>query len=165
MLSEKMASSLSRQMNREMYSGYLYMGMASYAASIGLKGFENWFIAQCKEELEHAKKFYDYLIENGARVIMEDIEKPPQEFTSGLDIFEKTLEHEKKVTGLIHDLVNMAKGEGDSDTEKFLAWFVSEQKEEEATPARIIKSIRDGITKDEKSGYDTVDAQLSKRKG
>ncbi|MBN1871007.1 MAG: ferritin [Candidatus Omnitrophica bacterium] len=165
MLSEKMAKGLSRQMNREAFSAYLYMGMASYAASIGLSGFENWFVAQAKEELQHAKKFYDYLIKNGVRVIMEDIEKPPQEFSSGLDVFEKTFRHEKKVTSLIHDLVNLAKQERDTQTEKFLGWFVSEQKEEEATPARIIEDIKKAISGDEKSGYTAIDTELSRRKG
>ena len=165
MLSKKLQDNLSRQMNRELYSGYLYLGMASYAASIGLKGFEGWFIAQAKEEGLHAKKIYDYLIEKGFRVIMEDIERPPQEFSSGLDIFEKTLEHEKKVTGLILKLVELAKSLGDKETEKFLEWFVVEQKEEEMTPARIIDNIKDELSKDLKSGYSVINSQLSKRKG
>jgi ferritin len=164
MISEKMVKGLTRQMNRELYSAYLYFGMASYAALIGLKGFEGWFIAQAKEEQEHARKFYDYINKQGARVILEDIETPPQDFSSGLDLFEKTLEHEKKVTQLIHNLVKQAQEENDKAAEEFLQWFVKEQIEEEATPSRIIQETRNAIGKDGKTGYSDVDAKLAKRK-
>ncbi len=164
MISDKLVKALTRQMNRELYSAYLYFGMASYAASVGLKGFESWFIAQAKEEEQHARKFYDYLIERGARVILEDIEKPPQDFSSGLNLFEKTLAHEKKVTQLIHDLVRMAQGENDKKTEEFLQWFVKEQVEEEATPSRILQNIKSAVEKDEKAGLFTINSELAKRK-
>ncbi len=164
MISENMVKALTRQMNRELYSAYLYFGMASYAASIGLKGFEGWFLAQAKEEEEHALRFYDYIDTRGARVILEDIETPPQDFKSAVEIFEKTLAHEKAVTGLIHDLVKLAVKEGDKETEKFLQWFVNEQVEEEATPSRILKNLKAEVEKDEESGLAAVDSQLAKRK-
>lgn len=163
MLSEKMVRNLTRQMNRELYSAYLYLGMAAYAASMGLKGIENWFLVQAKEEQEHARKFYDYINKQGARVILEDIERPPQNFSSVLDLFEKTLEHEKKVTQLIHDLVKQAKEEGDRETERFLQWFVKEQFGEEANPSKILKDLKSSIAKDEKTGLSAVDSKLAKR--
>ena len=138
--------------------------MASYAASIGLKGFESWFIAQAKEEEQHARKFYDYLIGRGTRVILEDIEKPPQDFSSAVDLFEKTLAHEKKVTQLIHDLVDMAQEENGKETEKFLQWFVKEQVEEEATPSRILQNIKGAVKKDKKMGLFTINSELAKRR-
>ena len=46
MLSEKMAEALNKQVNKEMYSAYLYMSMSAYSAYIGLKGFANWFMVQ-----------------------------------------------------------------------------------------------------------------------
>lgn len=163
MISEKMVKSLTRQMNRELYSAYLYLGMAAYAASIGLKGFENWFFIQIKEEQAHARKFYDYINKQGGKVILEDIETPPQKFSSGLDLFEKTLAHEKKVTQLIHDLVKLTQGEGDSETEEFLQWFVKEQAEEEEAPSKIIQDIKSFIGKDEKTGLSKADSELAKR--
>ena len=162
MLSEDLAKKLSYQLNREIYSGYLYLGMASYADSIGLKGFANWFKHQFDEEYEHAMKFYDYLQSKDVRVMMEDIETPPQEFTSASELFEKTLAHEKVVSKLINDLVDVAKAENDTDTQKFLDWFVKEQIEEEATPAGIIKKI-DEVGRDEE-GLAKVDILLLNRK-
>ena len=164
MISEKMVKAITRQMNRELYSAYLYFGMAAYAASIGLKGFERWFISQAKEEQEHTLRFYDYVNSRGSRVYLQDIETPPQDFNSAVDIFEKTLAHEKVVTGLIHDLVKLAQAEGDKDTEVFLDWFVKEQVEEETTPARILNALKAEVGKDEKAGLVTIDGQLAKRK-
>ncbi len=161
-LSDKMVKALTRQMNREIYSGYLYLGMAAYADSIGLKGFANWFKGQFKEELEHGMRFYEYINSQGARVMLEDIEAPPQDFNSGPELFEKTLAHEKAVTNLIHELVNMAIQENDTDTVNFLQWFVKEQVEEEATPANIIKRIeKEGR---DRQGLKRVDEFLGKRK-
>ena len=163
MISEKVVKALTRQMNRELYSAYLYFGMAAYAASIGLKGFENWFLGQVREEQYHARRFYDYICEQGARVILEDIETPPQDFSSAIDMFDRTLVHEKKVTRLIHYLVKLAQEEDDKETEQFLQWFVKEQVEEEATPYRILQNLKREVEKDEKAGPVTVDSKLAKR--
>lgn len=162
MISEGMVKSLTYQINREIYSAYFYFGMSSYAESIGVKGFANWFKKQAKEELEHALKMYEYVAASGNRVIMDAIEQPPQDFTSALDLFERTLAHEKKVTGLIHKLVDQAKQENDKDTETFLQWYVKEQVEEEATPASIIRKIKESGTAEK--ALAEVDAQLEKRK-
>lgn len=162
MLSEKMAKSLSEQLNKEIYSGYFYLGMSAYAASSGLPGFANWFYGQWKEELFHAKKLMDYIIKRKNKLVLLPIEKPPQDFSSGEDLFDKTLDHEKKVSSMIAGLVEMAKGENDRETEDFLRWFVKEQIEEEATPAGILQKIRAG-GKDEKS-LSEIDAQLAGRK-
>lgn len=141
MISRTMLESLSEQMNKEVWSGYFYLSMATYTDSIGLHGIANWFVMQMKEELMHAQKFYDYINEQGQRVILKAIDEPPKDFSSAKELFEKTLAHEKKVTGLIHKLVEQAKKENDKDTEKFLEWFVKEQAEEEATPAKILKKV------------------------
>lgn len=162
MISKKMAEALNEQMIKEIYSGYLYLGMAAYAVSFGLGGFSNWFYGQWKEELFHAKKFFDYITEQGHRVVLTTIDEPPQDFTSGKDLFEKTLAHEKRVTGLIYELVDLARKENDKSTEDFLGWFVKEQIEEEATPAGILDKIKQA-EKDKKEILE-VDSQLAKRK-
>ncbi len=162
MISANLAKRINYQINREIYSGYLYLGMASYADSIGLKGFSNWFKHQFKEELEHADKMYDYLNIQGIRVMMDAIEAPPQDFSCAPELFEKTLAHEKNVTKLINDLVDVAKQESDKETEDFLGWFVKEQMEEEATPASIISRI-DKAGRDAK-GIAKIDKELLNRR-
>ncbi len=162
MISKNLADKISYQINREIYSGYLYLGMASYAHSINLKGFANWFKCQFREELEHADKMYDYLSKKGVRVALDGIEAPPQDFKSGPELFEKTLAHEKAVTKLIQGLFDIAKQENDDETAEFLSWFVKEQIEEEATPASIIKKTDEAGG--DKQAVAKIDAMLLNRK-
>jgi ferritin len=141
MLNKKILEALNEQINKEIYSAYFYLGMSAYAASMEEKGVANWFYQQWKEELFHTKKMFDYVHEKHERVVLKAIDEPPQDFSSIAGLFEKTLKHEKKVTGLINNLMKLAKEENDEDSEKFLAWFVKEQIEEEATPAGILERI------------------------
>ncbi|MEA1940112.1 MAG: ferritin [Candidatus Caldatribacteriota bacterium] len=142
MLNEKMVKSINHQINRELYSAYLYISMASYADAEGLSGFANWYKIQAKEEEFHAEKMYNYVNQQGSRVLLEGIEQPPTEFSSIVDLFEKTLEHEKGVTAMINDLVKLAREENDYATESFLQWYVTEQVEEEASPTEIIQKLK-----------------------
>ena len=142
MLSEKMVMKLNYQINRELYSAYLYLSMASYADSEGLSGFANWFKIQAKEEEYHAEKMYNYVNQQGRRVVLEAIEQPQTDFTSMVGLFEQTLKHEKVVTSLINGLVKLAREENDYATESFLQWYVTEQVEEEANPAEMIQKLK-----------------------
>ncbi|MBU3912419.1 MAG: ferritin [Candidatus Omnitrophica bacterium] len=161
MISTKMTDSINEQINKEIYSGYLYLSMAAYSASIGLNGFANWFKAQLQEEIAHAQKFYDYIVKQGGRVVLQAIDEPPKDFKDARDLFQKTLDHEKIVTKRINDLVIIARKENDRATETLLQWFVTEQVEEEETPTRILQKF-DLIGKDE-NGLLTIDSQLATR--
>ncbi len=159
MASDKMIKSINHQINREIYSAYFYLGMSSYASLAGKEGVANWFTAQVKEELMHAQKMYAYVKQQGARVMLEAIEEPPQDFSSIEDLFAKTLAHEKNVSAMINDLVDLAVKEGDSATEDFLQWYVKEQGEEEETPTGILEDLKGA----DESGIAEVDKELSKR--
>ena len=142
MLSKKMEAALDEQLNKEMYSAYLYMSMSAYCTHIGLKGFANWFMVQYQEEMMHAMKFYNYINDQGGRVMLVAIDAPPTEFESPLDMFEKTLKHEQFVTKRINDLVNLAIKEKDHATNIFLQWFITEQIEEEANDNDVIAKLK-----------------------
>jgi len=134
---------LNEQVRKELYSAYLYMSMASYFDSLKLKGFAHWMKVQAEEESSHAMKIYDYLNSRGERVIFESIDKPPSDFKSPVDVFEKTLEHEKKVTKSIGNLFNLSKEKNDSDAGSFLQWFVNEQVEEERNVLTILEKLKE----------------------
>ena len=142
MLSEKMFAKLNDQINKEIYSAYLYVGMQGYAFAQGLEGAANWFNHQAREELGHAQKIYAYVMARGPVAVLEEIAKPPQEYGSLREVFEKTLEHEKKVTGLIAECVETAQRENDEQTKDFLRWFVDEQIEEEESVAAVIREFQ-----------------------
>lgn len=144
MISVKMLKAINEQINKELYSAYLYVGMGLYAASEGLGGIANWFQVQAKEEFGHAAKFMHYVNEQGGRVMLQAIEEPDQKFASIASLFDKTLAHEKEVTASIHGLVGLAKKESDYATEALLQWFVSEQVEEESSVMDIIAKLEIG---------------------
>ena len=161
MLSKKMLNALNVQINKEMYSAYLYMSMSAYSQYIGLRGFANWFMVQYQEEMGHAMRIYDYVNNQGEKVMLKAIDEPPAEFESPLDMFEKTLTHEKFVTKSINELVGLAISEKDHATNIFLQWFVTEQVEEEANDNEIIDNIK--LAGDQASGLFMVDKELSAR--
>jgi ferritin len=161
MLSEKMEKALNDQMNAEMYSFYLYLSMNAYFKSIGLEGFSNWMYAQAQEELMHSMKFYEFINQRGGRVTLRQIEAPPTEWDSPLAVFEATLQHEQKVTGLINDLVEIALQEHDHATHIFLQWFVTEQVEEEESVNGVLEQLK--LLSDAKGGLFMVDRELAKR--
>lgn len=141
MLSNAMQDAINGQIRDELYSAYMYLSMAAYFDSTGLPGFASWMRAQSEEEVEHAMKFFDFVAERGGRVELHAIEKPPIEFESPRDVFEKTYEHEQKVTGLIHDLYTLAVDEDDYGTQVMLHWFIEEQVEEEDNVSQILDTL------------------------
>ncbi|RMF92158.1 MAG: ferritin [Candidatus Schekmanbacteria bacterium] len=161
MISKKMAKALNDHLNKEIYSAYLYLSMQAYSENAGLKGFANWFNVQVQEELFHAQKVYKYILDQGERVILEEIEKPESNFKSPADLFNKTLEHEKAVTARINKLVDLAKKENDHATEGMLQWFVSEQVEEETSVNDIIQQLK--LIGKDGSGLFMLDRELGQR--
>lgn len=162
MISKKMEKALNEQINKELYSAYLYLAMAAQAENMGLKGFANWFTVQFHEEQGHALKFYEYVNEQGGRVELAAIKQPQTEFRSVLSMFEQTYKHEQFVTASIHALVDLAIKEGDHATRSMLTWFVDEQVEEEANDLEILGKLK--MIGSSGSGLLYLDGKLAKRK-
>ena len=161
MIKEIIQDALNKQINAELYSSYLYLSMSAYFESINLKGFASWMRVQTQDELVHAMKFYDYLIERGGKVVLSSIESPPTEWPSPLAIFETAYQHEQKVTGLINELVDLAIAEKDHATNIILQWFVSEQVEEEASADEVVQKIK--LMGDARGGIFMLDRELAQR--
>ena len=161
MLTDKMQKALNGQLNAELYSSYLYLSMNAYFKTVNLDGFANWMYYQAQEELEHSLKFYDFIIQRGGKVQLTQIEAPPTEWDGPLAVFEATLAHEQKVTGLINDLVEIALEEHDHATNIFLQWFVSEQVEEEESVGGVLEQLK--LMGDAKGGLFMIDRELAKR--
>lgn len=141
MASEKMLKALNDQMNFEYVSANYYLAMAAYCADEDFEGIENFFMVQADEERFHARKFYDYINDRDGRVKILQMEEPKNEFSSIKDAFETALNHEKKVTERINNLMKLAHEENDYATISFLNWFVDEQVEEEASMKTIIAKL------------------------
>ncbi len=141
MLSKKMEKALNGQLNAEYFSSYLYLSMAAYFESINLPGMATWMRMQAQEEELHAMKFFDFICDRGGRVTLTQIDAPETQWESPLAVFQAAHSHEQKVTGLINDLVKMAKEEGDAATDIFLQWFVTEQVEEEKSADAVVQKL------------------------
>ena len=161
MIKKKIQQALNKQLTAELFSSYLYLSMSAYFDSINLKGCANWMRVQVQEELVHAMKFYDFLLERGGKVNLSSIEGPPTEWASPLKVFEHAYQHEQKVTGLINDLVNLAISEKDHATNNFLQWFVSEQVEEEASADEVVQKLK--LIGDARGGLFMLDRELAQR--
>lgn len=161
MIKEKIEEVINQQINAELYSGYLYLSMASYFESKNLNGFANWMHVQNLEEQSHAMKFYQYLNERGGRVKLMPIDGPKLEWKSPIEAFEDAYEHEQKVTAMINNMVEIAWAEKDHATYNMLQWFVDEQVEEEATVDSIVQKIK--MLGGDGPGLFMIDRELKQR--
>ncbi len=117
--------------------------------------------AQTQEELVHMMKLYKYINEQGGRVKLAQIDKPPEVWDSPLAAFEHALKHEKIVTERFNDWVTLAIEINDQVTNNYLQWFVKEQVEEEETVGGVVEKIK--TIGDETSGLQKIDQELSTR--
>ncbi len=161
MLSKKMEEAINEQINAEFESAYLYLSMATWFEEKNYEGMANWMMIQFKEEQTHALKFYNYVIERGGRVLLKTIKGPKTNWKSVSNVFEETLKHERLVTSLINNLVNIAIEEKDHATNSMLQWFVNEQVEEEANADRIINQLK--MIGDHPQGIFMLDRELAAR--
>lgn len=161
MLDKKVAELLNDQINKELYSAYLYLDFSIYYQEEGLDGFANWYLIQAKEERDHAMLFLEYMQNNGEHITFEQINKPDKECTSLKDPLEFALKHERYITSLINTIYGAAHEVKDYRTMQFLDWFVKEQGEEEKNAEDMVKKFElFGI--DPKSLY-MLDSEMASR--
>jgi ferritin len=121
MISTAMQKAINEQINKELYSSYLYLSMAAYFEGQNLPGFAKWMYVQTDEEREHGMKFYEYLVDRGAKVELKAIAAPATDWKSSL--------------------YELALSEKDYPSQILLQWFISEQVEEEKNAAEIVQQL------------------------
>ncbi|MBW1636305.1 MAG: ferritin [Deltaproteobacteria bacterium] len=161
MISKKMSGVINGQINAELYSSYLYLGMSTWFSEKSLSGFAGWMRAQAQEEMFHSMKMLDYLLERGGSVELEAIAKPVRHWSTPLEVIEETAAHEAKVTGLINDLVDVALEERDHAANIFLQWFVAEQVEEESSVGDVVEKMK--MIGNDSAGMFAMDMEMGKR--
>ena len=140
-MTEKVHELLNQQINKELYSAYLYLDFSNYFKEKGLDGFANWYMIQAQEERDHAMLFYTYLQNENEKVTLLGIDKPDKVINEPMDVLLAGLEHEKYVTSLINDIYAAAYEVKDFRTMQFLDWFVKEQGEEETNANDLITKM------------------------
>ncbi len=160
-MDKKLEKAFNDQIKHELYSAYIYLAMAAYFETKNLRGFAHWMKVQYKEEVAHAMKMFEFLNDRGAQVLLQAIPQPTLEFNSTLEVFEETLKHEQKVTGLINALYELAQKANDHASGVFLQWFISEQVEEEKSATEIIQTLK--MIKSEGAPLIMLDRELARR--
>ncbi len=140
-ISVRLTNAINAQVNAEMWSAYLYLSMATDFEAKGLKGVANWFKVQFKEEQAHAEILMNYLYTRGERVVLAPIAEVQTTWESLKAALEDTLQHEKKVTGMIHNLYAIAEEDKDYASRNMLNWFVDEQVEEEESVIDLLDRL------------------------
>ena len=161
MITEKMEKAFLDQINKELYSEYLYLSMKAYFASLNLNGFVNWMNIQVQEEHAHAMGMFDYVLERGGKIELEAIAKPDTNWESPLAVFKQVLKHEEYVTSRINALMDVAEEVKDRAAIIFLNWYLKEQVEEEASAGGVLAQLE--LIGDDKNALFALDKELAQR--
>ena len=161
MISKKMEAAVNAQINAEQASAHLYVAMSAYLESINWGGFAHWLRVQAKEETGHSIRLYKHIVARGGVVTIDAIAAPPKKWKSVTEIFAQAYAHEQKITGMINDLVKLARSENDYASEEALMWFVKEQVEEEEQTLAIVNQLE--MIKENPMGLFQLNAILGKR--
>ncbi|OGO69955.1 MAG: ferritin [Chloroflexi bacterium RBG_19FT_COMBO_56_12] len=161
MLSNNMLNEVNDQIKHEIFSAYLYLSMSAHFEASNLPGFAKWMRIQAQEEMGHAMKFFDFLVDRGGKITLEAIAQPPVDFGTPQAIFEQVLEHEQFVTARINTLYALAVKENDFASQVFLNWFVTEQVEEEKNASIILETLK--MIGDRSTAIYQLDRHVGKR--
>lgn len=161
MIASEMEDAMNDQINAELFSAYLYQSMAAWFTEQNLDGFATWMTAQAQEEMIHAMKFYNFILERGGRVQLQAIEEPPAEWDSPLAAANAALEHEEYITGRINDMMDLANDLNDHASKPILNWFVEEQVEEEDSAGELVEKL--AMVADSGHGVYMLDKEYGQR--
>ncbi|WP_455497924.1 ferritin [Coprobacter sp.] len=160
MLKKRVEEALNTQINAEMWSAHFFLAMSLHFAEDGYTGFAAWMRHQYNEEQQQAFRLMDYVVEQGGRVILQDIVDIPSEFGDPIETFEQALVHQMRITDSFDTLLDVVCEEKDRATRSVLDWFVLNQVKKESEISRIITRLK--RTADE-SGFYMLDSELIKK--
>ncbi|MFA5636195.1 MAG: ferritin [Anaerovoracaceae bacterium] len=139
MLNKEVVKLMNEQINKELYSAYLYLDIANYYEENNLDGFANWFTIQAREEKDHAMLFRQFLLSNGEKVKLEAIAAPDVPFADFKAPLTAAYEHEKFITASIEAIYDAALENKDYRSFNILNWFITEQEEEEINTDGLVQ--------------------------
>lgn len=160
-IDQKTGDVLNTQVNKELFSSYLYLAFADYFEDRGLRGYANYFEVQAKEELDHAMILRRYLLDNDYPVTLESVAAAKLSARDDLSVLKAALDHEKAVTKLIYDCYHVAHEARDLRSMKLLDWFIKEQGEEETNASDRVKDYENFGT--DPKGLYQLDRELATR--
>ena len=160
-MNDRIQAGFNNQINEELFSSYVYLGMAAHFEAMNLEGFAAWMKLQAQEELGHAMRLFDHLNRRGGKIVLKAVGEPPADFGTPLQVFENALAHEQHITGCIHEVYRVALEEGDYPAQIELQWFVDEQVEEEENTGRVVDQLK--LAGDDNVARRMLDLELGQR--
>ncbi|GAA1201598.1 ferritin [Brevibacterium paucivorans] len=161
-LADALEAKFNEQITLEFEASMTYRQLAVIADAQSFPGMAQWLRAQADEEIVHANKFIDHVVDRGGHAQIGDIPAPKVAAdVKPVDIFKAALAHEEKVSEAIRELYRAADAQGDLDSRPLLNWFLNEQIEEEATVGEIVDQLV--LAGDDGNGLLRLDAELGSR--
>jgi ferritin len=161
MFTQVIQDAINEQINNELFSSYSYLSMAAWCQHEQFTGCAHWMRMQAEEEKIHAHKLLDFLLARNSKVILKPIAQPEIEFTSVVQVFEKALAQEQRVTSQIDKLYELAFQEKAFAALVELEWFITEQVEEEKTAREIVHKFH--LVQNDPAALVDLDRELSQR--
>jgi len=161
MIGEKIRDAMNDQIKHELESFYIYLSMVAYFHEEGLDGMAHWMRCQAHEEMIHAMKFYDHIIDRGGIVTLQDLKQLKIKWKTPLEAWQDAYEHEKFITGKINNLTKISREENDYTSEPILSWFLNEQIEEEKNTEKVAREL--ALVEKSKEGILMLDRELGAR--
>ena len=161
MISKTMQDALNAQINLEQASAQLYLAMSAHCEGRAFRGFAHWLRIQAGEETKHALKLVAFLLDRQGKLELKPVPAPSTDFGGVIEVFERTLEHERGITKRINALFEQARAEKDYASEVTLQWYVNEQVEEESQVQQIVDHLH--AVGDKGGGILFLDSRMAKR--
>ena len=161
MIADKIVTALNDQIQAEAESAYLYFAMSAWFQNNSFDGMAQWMRSQAVEEMGHAQRFMNHILDRGGKVTLLPLGIKKTEWKSALEAFQDALAHEKYITSRINDLVDLSYELKDRASRSFLEWFVNEQVEEEAVASKVVDDL--SLIGDNGHGILMIDRELGQR--
>jgi ferritin len=161
MIPKSVRDAMNEQIKYELESYYIYLSMVAYFHSQNLDGMAHWMRCQAHEEMIHAMKFFDHIIDRAEKVELLDVRQLKTSWTSPLEAWKDAYEHEKFITGKIHGIITIARKENDYASDTILNWFSKEQIEEEQNTEKAARQLE--LVGDDKHALLMLDRELGTR--
>lgn len=161
-LSQRLQDALNEQVRLEYEAAKIYNGMRIYLDDLGAPGAKQWMTKQTYEEMEHAQDFITFILEAGGEVpSLGAIDEVTCKYDGLCDVWRTGLEHEKKISASIRDILEIAIEEKHYGAENFLRTYVDEQIEEEDNFRGVLEMLE--LTEDDKGAMFRADQILGER--
>ncbi len=141
-MNQEILDALNAQIGHEYENYMLYEQGSAYFDDLGMDEAAKLFRKQADGEMEHARRFTDYVRDARGKVVIPAIRAQKSDFVSGEEVFRAAFEREQETTAKIYALRDMAWKAGDHATFEMLTWFVNEQVEEENLTEKLLTVVR-----------------------